>query len=116
MVTVSYPVRHSGAPWHIKDAPPDRRTHACAERGGEPGIHFPEACVHGFRASPFRRSRNDVLGRAAPASAAVWLALSINEPLELTRLALAVTRSAVGLDHCRNARHLQRAHGLPCLV
>jgi hypothetical protein len=41
---------HSGAPWRIGDAPPDRRTHACAERGGEPGTHFPEACVYGFRA------------------------------------------------------------------
>ena len=27
----------------IEDAPPDRRTHAYAERGGEPGIHIPEA-------------------------------------------------------------------------
>src|SRR5216117_2478125 len=47
----------------IEDAPPDRRTHACAERGGEPGIHIPEARVHGFRASPFRRSRNDISDR-----------------------------------------------------
>jgi hypothetical protein len=38
--------------WRIKDAPLDKRTHACAERGGEPGIHIPEAGVHGFRASP----------------------------------------------------------------
>src|SRR5438477_8171929 len=60
IVTVSYPVRHSGAPWRIKDAPPDRRTHACAERGGEPGIHIPAARVHGFRASSYGRSRNDI--------------------------------------------------------
>ncbi len=30
-----------------------------APRSGEPGIHIPEACVFGFRASPCRRSRND---------------------------------------------------------
>src|SRR5580700_939036 len=57
----SAPNRHSGAPWRICDAPPDRRTHACAERGGEPGIHIPEAVVPGFRTSPFGRSRNDEL-------------------------------------------------------
>src|SRR2546429_2289223 len=43
----------------IEDAPPDRRTHACAERGGEPGIHIPEARVHGFRAASLCSARND---------------------------------------------------------
>jgi hypothetical protein len=28
----------------------------------EPGIHIPEAGVHGFRASPLGRSRNDMDG------------------------------------------------------
>src|SRR5437879_4287696 len=35
-----------------------------AAAGGEPGSHIPEAGVHGFRASPFRRSRNDARGSA----------------------------------------------------
>jgi hypothetical protein len=30
---------------------------------GEPGIHIPEACVHGFRAHGFAVPRNDVLVR-----------------------------------------------------
>src|SRR5438270_13268597 len=36
---------------------PDR--HSGAPHSGEPGTHIPEAGVHGFRASPFGRSRND---------------------------------------------------------
>ena len=35
--------------------------HSGAPQSGEPGIHFPEARVHGFRASPCGRSRNDGL-------------------------------------------------------
>src|SRR3954451_8559166 len=35
--------------------------HSGARRSREPGIHIPEARVHGFRASPFGRSRNDIL-------------------------------------------------------
>jgi len=38
--------------------------HSGARRRREPGIHFPEAGVHGFRASPCGRSRNDI-GSAA---------------------------------------------------
>src|SRR5437763_2003773 len=38
---------------------PDR--HSGAPHSGEPGIHIPEAGVHGFRASPCGRSRNDAV-------------------------------------------------------
>jgi hypothetical protein len=37
--------------------------HSGTPQCGEPGIHIPEARVHGFRASPFGRSRNDRIVR-----------------------------------------------------
>src|SRR5207248_11787490 len=45
--------------------------HSGARRCREPGIHIPEARVHGFRASPAGRSRNDMLDEWAQSSGSI---------------------------------------------
>jgi precorrin-8X/cobalt-precorrin-8 methylmutase len=77
--------------------------HSGAPRSGEPGIHIPEAGVHGFRARPFGPPRNDQQESYAylrdPAAIYRRSFELIREEADLSRLPRALHPLALRLAH-----------------